>query len=173
MTLDELRRRFSHNDGLPFCEVLSESSIQAVLDDHKIEFRDRVFTPQVTIWGGSLAGSQRGPQLPRCGVANHRTSCHQWHFDLFTQYGQLLHSEESPSHQRVVHVGQADGPRVTGKRRRQMEVKRSIRVYCRWFKRLHAGHARESKGVSAAGPPPADPMAMKSWFGSAPTNREE
>ena len=50
-TLDELRRRFAHNDGLPFCEVLSESSIQAVLDDHKVEFRDRVFTPQVTIWG--------------------------------------------------------------------------------------------------------------------------
>ncbi len=39
------------NDGLPFCEVLSESNIQAVLDDHQIEFRDRVFTPQVTIWG--------------------------------------------------------------------------------------------------------------------------
>ena len=50
-TLDDLRRRFAHNDGLPFCEVLSESSIQAVLDDHQIEFRDRVFTPQVTIWG--------------------------------------------------------------------------------------------------------------------------
>jgi hypothetical protein len=51
VTLDELRRRFAHNDGLPFCEVLSESRIQAVLDDHQIEFRDRVFTPQVTIWG--------------------------------------------------------------------------------------------------------------------------
>ena len=50
-TLDELRRRFAHNDGLPFCEVLSKSSIQAVLDDHKVEFRDRVFTPQVTIRG--------------------------------------------------------------------------------------------------------------------------
>ncbi len=50
-TLDELRRRFAHNDGLPFCEVLSESSIQGVLDDHQVEFRDRVFTPQVTIWG--------------------------------------------------------------------------------------------------------------------------
>ncbi|MCA9071248.1 MAG: IS4 family transposase [Planctomycetaceae bacterium] len=51
MTLDELRGRLAHNDGLPFCEVLSESSIQSVLDDHQVEFRDRVFTPQVTIWG--------------------------------------------------------------------------------------------------------------------------
>ena len=50
-TLDELRRRFAHNDVLPFSEVLAESSIQAVLDDHQVEFRDRVFTPQVTIWG--------------------------------------------------------------------------------------------------------------------------
>lgn len=51
VTLDEFRRRFAHNDGLPFSEVLSESRIQAVLDDHQVEFRDRVFTPQVTIWG--------------------------------------------------------------------------------------------------------------------------
>lgn len=51
VTLDELRRRLAHNDGLPFCEVLSESSIQRVLDEHQVEFRDRVFTPQVTIWG--------------------------------------------------------------------------------------------------------------------------
>jgi hypothetical protein len=50
-TLDDLRRRFSDNDGLPFSEVLTESSIQSVLDDHGIEFRDRVFNPLVTIWG--------------------------------------------------------------------------------------------------------------------------
>lgn len=50
-TLKELRRRFSRNDGLPFSEVLTESSIEAVLDDHGTSFRDRVFSPQVTIWG--------------------------------------------------------------------------------------------------------------------------
>jgi len=77
-------------------------------------------------------------------------SCHQWHFGVFAQYGQLLHSKESSSHQRTVHVGEADGPGLTGKRRRQMKVERSIRVYCRWFERLHAGHARELKGVSPA-----------------------
>jgi hypothetical protein len=50
-TLKELRRRFSGNDGLPFSEVLTESNIQGVLDDHATAFRDRVFSPQVTIWG--------------------------------------------------------------------------------------------------------------------------
>jgi hypothetical protein len=50
-TLKELRRRFSRNEGLPFSEVLTESSIQAALDDHGTAFRDRVFNPQVTIWG--------------------------------------------------------------------------------------------------------------------------
>ena len=49
-TLDELRRRFADNDGLAFSEVLTESSIQAVLADHGIEFRDRVLTPAVTTW---------------------------------------------------------------------------------------------------------------------------
>ena len=50
-TLDDLRKRFSDNDGLPISDVLTESSIQTVLEDHGIEFRDRVFTPAVTIWG--------------------------------------------------------------------------------------------------------------------------
>ena len=50
-TLDDLRRRFSDNDGLPFSDVLTEPNIQSVLDDHGIKFRDRVFNPLVTIWG--------------------------------------------------------------------------------------------------------------------------
>jgi hypothetical protein len=51
VTLNDLRVRFTENDGLPFSEVLTESSIQTVLDEHGVEFRDRLFNPLVTIWG--------------------------------------------------------------------------------------------------------------------------
>lgn len=50
-SLDALRARFAHNEGLPFADILTETSILKVLNDHGIEFRDRVFSPVTTIWG--------------------------------------------------------------------------------------------------------------------------
>src|SRR6516165_3555245 len=51
MSLDRLRDRFARNDGLPFADVLTESRIREVLDEHDVTYRDRVFTPITTIWG--------------------------------------------------------------------------------------------------------------------------
>jgi hypothetical protein len=50
-TLDAVRARFARNDGLPFADILTEASIRNVLNDHGVEFRDRVFNPVTTIWG--------------------------------------------------------------------------------------------------------------------------
>jgi hypothetical protein len=50
-SLDALRARFAHNEGLPFADILTEPSILEVLNDHGVEFRDRVFSPVTTIWG--------------------------------------------------------------------------------------------------------------------------
>jgi Transposase DDE domain len=50
-SLDALRDRFAHNEGLPFADILTEASILDVLNDHSVEFRDRVFSPATTIWG--------------------------------------------------------------------------------------------------------------------------
>jgi len=50
-SLDALRARFARNEGLPFADILTEASILEVLNDHGIEFRDRVFSPVTTIWG--------------------------------------------------------------------------------------------------------------------------
>ena len=44
-----IRLRFV--SSFPFTPSGMQFACQAVLDDHKVEFRDRVFTPQVTIWG--------------------------------------------------------------------------------------------------------------------------
>src|SRR3954464_4573971 len=49
--LETVRARFTSSRGLPFAEVLTEASILQVLDEHKVEYRDRVFGPITTIWG--------------------------------------------------------------------------------------------------------------------------
>jgi hypothetical protein len=50
-SLDEVRARFARSDGFPFADVLTEGSIRGVLDEHGVEYRDRVFGPVTTIWG--------------------------------------------------------------------------------------------------------------------------
>jgi hypothetical protein len=49
--LDAVRARFARNTGLPFATVLTEANILDVLNDHGIQYRDRVFNPVTTIWG--------------------------------------------------------------------------------------------------------------------------
>src|SRR5262249_5122489 len=45
------RARFASSQGLPFADVLTEASILDALDEHGVEYRDRVFGPVTTIWG--------------------------------------------------------------------------------------------------------------------------
>src|SRR5947207_12389190 len=49
--LKAVRARFARCTGLPFANVLTEANILEVLDDHGIQYRDRVFNPVTTIWG--------------------------------------------------------------------------------------------------------------------------
>ncbi len=50
-SLHAVRARFARNEGLPFADVLTEASILDVLQEHRVEYRDRVFSPVTTIWG--------------------------------------------------------------------------------------------------------------------------
>jgi len=50
-SLDAVRARFVRNEGLPFADVLTETSIRDVLHEHGVRYRDRVFNPVTTIWG--------------------------------------------------------------------------------------------------------------------------
>ena len=45
-----LKRKFVRRAGLPFQDVLSEASIQAVLTEEEVKYRNRLYTPMVTIW---------------------------------------------------------------------------------------------------------------------------
>ncbi len=50
-TLREVRARFARDQGLPFADSLSETSIIDALNEHRFNYRDRVFDPVTTIWG--------------------------------------------------------------------------------------------------------------------------
>jgi hypothetical protein len=50
-SLEQLRARFARNDGLPFADVLTEARIHDALNEHGVQYRDRVFSPVTTIWG--------------------------------------------------------------------------------------------------------------------------
>src|SRR6476659_3860386 len=50
-TLQEVRARFARDQGLPFADSLSEPSILDALDEHGVQYRDRLFSPVTTIWG--------------------------------------------------------------------------------------------------------------------------
>lgn len=49
-SLETVRARFASNEGLPFADVLTQASILGVLEEHKVEYRDRLFGPVTTIW---------------------------------------------------------------------------------------------------------------------------
>jgi hypothetical protein len=50
-TLKEVRVRFARDQGLPFADSLSETSILDALNEHGFDYRDRVFGPVTNIWG--------------------------------------------------------------------------------------------------------------------------
>jgi Transposase DDE domain len=50
-TLKEVRARFARDQGLPFAHTLSEHCILETLDEHAVEYRNRLFGPVTTIWG--------------------------------------------------------------------------------------------------------------------------
>ena len=50
-TLEEVRARFARGQGLPFADALSELSILGALEEHGVQYRDRLFSPATTIWG--------------------------------------------------------------------------------------------------------------------------
>src|SRR5438067_11985560 len=50
-TLAEVRARFARDQGLPFADSLTEPSILDALDEHGVQYRDRLFGTVTTIWG--------------------------------------------------------------------------------------------------------------------------
>jgi DDE family transposase len=47
--VESLRRQFVQAAGLPFADVLSAAQLQQVLNDCQVEFRERIFSPLITV----------------------------------------------------------------------------------------------------------------------------
>ena len=47
-TLQEVRARFARDQGLPFADSLSERRILDALNEHGVQYRDRLFNPTET-----------------------------------------------------------------------------------------------------------------------------
>src|SRR5712692_7337303 len=47
--VESLRRQFVQAAGLPFADVLSTTQVQAVLRDCQVTFRERIFSPLITV----------------------------------------------------------------------------------------------------------------------------
>ena len=45
-----LKQKFTQSLGLPFRKLLPESEIEQVLIEEKVQYRNCVFTPAVTLW---------------------------------------------------------------------------------------------------------------------------
>jgi Transposase DDE domain len=50
-TLQEVRARLARDQGLPFADSLTQRSILEALNEHRVRFRDRLFSPATTIRG--------------------------------------------------------------------------------------------------------------------------
>ncbi len=75
-SLDAVRARFARNEGLPFADILTESSIREVLDEHRVQYRDRVFSPVTTIWGflGQVLSEDRSCRDTVSRIIAHRAA---------------------------------------------------------------------------------------------------
>nr|QNO46559.1 hypothetical protein BHHJPBMP_00005 [Methanosarcinales archaeon ANME-2c ERB4] len=47
--MDALRRRFAQTEGLPFSDVLSDETIQNIIEEEVSSYRNRIFPPIVTL----------------------------------------------------------------------------------------------------------------------------
>jgi hypothetical protein len=59
--IDRFRQQFLQQGGLPFADVLSAGCLDAAVREIKVPWKDRIFTPLVTLWvflGQVLAADQ-------------------------------------------------------------------------------------------------------------------
>ena len=76
-TLAEVRARFARDQGLPFADSLTELSILDALNEHGVQYRDRLFNPVTTIWGflSQVLSDDHSCRDAVARVIAHRAAC--------------------------------------------------------------------------------------------------
>ena len=148
--LDAVRARFARNEGLPFADILTDTSIRDVLNEHGVKYRDRVFNPVTTIWGflGQVLSEDHSCRDAVSRIIAHRaangdTDCSPNTASYCNARSRILTNVLSTLATRTAQELQAS----IAEHCRAMELERAIRVYLRWLHGFDAGHATESIDV--------------------------
>jgi hypothetical protein len=99
--LQSLRRHFLQGTGLPFSELLPAQRVLDVLAAEAVAFRDRLFSPLVTLWTLPLPGRQQGPFLPPGRRTSARLPRRPRTTALLRPYRQLLQGAPMPARGRL------------------------------------------------------------------------
>ena len=149
-SLDRLRARFARNEGLPFADVLTEASIHDALNEHGVQYRDRVFSPVTTIWGflSQVLSDDHSCRDAVSRIIAHRAAnglgtCSPNTASYCNARGRLPTGVLRTLAKRTAQELQAGD-------RGGVEVERAERVHRRRVARLHARHAGEPGGLPAA-----------------------
>src|SRR6516162_8438945 len=120
-TLQEVRARFARDQGLPFAVSLSERSILDALQEHGVQYRDRLFNPVTTSWGFL---SQVLSDDHSCRDAVSRILAHRAASGLAPCSPNTASycDARAPPHRRAAHPGQGYRPATAGKPPRGVEV---------------------------------------------------
>ena len=136
------------NEGLPFADILTEASIRDVLNEHGVQYRDRVFSPVTTIWGflSQVLSEDHSCRDAVSRIIAHRAAnglavCSPNTASYCNARSRLLTSVLSTLARRTAEELQTSVARP-------MEVEWPIGVHRRWLDRLDAGHRRESSGCT-------------------------
>jgi hypothetical protein len=70
--IETLRRHFAQADGLPFANVLPAQRLEEALAQEKATWREKVFTPVLTLWAFLSQVSSADGSLSTVGSASRR-----------------------------------------------------------------------------------------------------
>ena len=119
--LDAVRARFARNESLPDADILTQTRIRDVLNEHGVNYRDRAFNPVTTIWG---LLSQVLSEDHSCRDAVSRIIAHRAaNGDTICSSNTASYCNAKPySHRGTIHFGNPNCPRAASEHPRTVEV---------------------------------------------------
>ena len=147
--VEQLREQLHYTAELPFAQLLDRDTIRQALRDEAVSFRDRLFSPFVTLWV-FLSQVLDADQCCRAAVALLRLACRPATAARFTGPQRLLQGARPPPRGRPEPADTRDRPPRPGPRFGGLAVEWPPAQGRRWHDRLDAGHARQPAGIPPA-----------------------
>ena len=103
-----LRRRFAQTEGLPFSDVLSDETIQNIIEEEVSSYRNRIFPPYSHFMRFFVTGAQFGSLLPKCSIKGACGTRGTRQAALLIKHQILLRSQIAPAHKPCQAIGARD-----------------------------------------------------------------